>query len=195
MDPKDIRTLKILEQVDNGKSPSQRDLAGELNISLGLVNSFIKRLVKKGFVKIRTVPKKRLKYILTPRGAAEKSRLTYLYIQHSYKFYKEARQMLRNLCLKLEHQGITRIVFYGAGDLAEIAYISLQETAIQLIAVVDDEKKDTRFMKYNVTDPDFLDTISYDKILVTTINSRQAILEKIAQRGIPSDQVIDINQS
>jgi len=77
MDPKDIRTLKILEQVDNGKTPSQRDLAGELNISLGLVNSFIKRLVKKGFVKIRTVPKKRLKYILTPHGAAEKSRLTY----------------------------------------------------------------------------------------------------------------------
>jgi DNA-binding MarR family transcriptional regulator len=193
MDPKDIRTLKILEQVDNGKSPSQRDLAGELNISLGLVNSFIKRLVKKGFVKIRTVPKNRLKYILTPHGAAEKSRLTYLYIQYSYKFYKEARQKLRNLCLELENQGITRIVFYGAGDLAEIAYISLQETAIQLIAVVDDEKMDTRFMKYNVTDPAFLDTISYDKILVTTINSRLAILEKIAQRGIPSDQVIEIN--
>jgi DNA-binding MarR family transcriptional regulator len=193
MDPKDIRTLKILEQVDDGKSPSQRDLAGELNISLGLVNSFIKRLVKKGFVKIRTVPKQRLKYILTPRGAAEKSRLTYLYIQYSYKFYKEARQKLRNLCLELENQGITRIVFYGAGDLAEIAYISLQETAIQLIAIVDDEKMDTRFMKYNVTDPDFLDTFSYDKILVTTINSRQAILEKIAQRGIPSDQVIEIN--
>ena len=64
MDPKDIRTLKILEQVDNGRTPSQRDLAGELNISLGLVNSFIKRLVKKGFVKIRTIPKKNL----YPRG-------------------------------------------------------------------------------------------------------------------------------
>ena len=193
MDPKDIRTLKILEQVDNGKTPSQRDLAGELNISLGLVNSFIKRLVKKGFVKIRTVPKKRLKYILTPHGAAEKSRLTYLYIQHSYNFYKEARQKLRNLCLKLENQGINRIVFYGAGDLAEIAYISLQETAIQLIAIVDDEKMNTRFMKFLVMDPAYLDAVSYDIILVTSINSRNAILKKIAQRGIPSDQVIGIN--
>lgn len=192
MDPKDIRTLKILEQVDNGRTPSQRDLAGELNISLGLVNSFIKRLVKKGFVKIRTIPKNRLKYILTPRGAAEKSRLTYLYIQHSYNFYKEARQKLRNLCLKLENQGINRIVFYGAGDLAEIAYISLQETAIQLIAIVDDEKMNTRFMKFLVTDPVYLDTVSYDRILVTSINSRNAILKKITQRGIPSDQVIVI---
>ena len=193
MDPKDIRTLKILEQVDNGRTPSQRDLAGELNISLGLVNSFIKRLVKKGFVKIRTIPKNRLKYILTPRGAAEKSRLTYLYIQHSYNFYKEARQKLRNLCLKLENQGINRIVFYGAGDLAEIAYISLQETAIQLIAIVDDEKMNTRFMKFLVMDPAYLDAVSYDIILVTSINSRNAILKKIAQRGIPSDQVIVIN--
>jgi len=195
MDPKDIRTLKILEQVGNGQtpSPSQRDLAGELNISLGLVNSFIKRLVKKGFVKINTIPKKRLKYILTPHGAAEKSRLTYLYIQHSYNFYKEARQKLRNLCIELEFQGINRIVFYGAGDLAEIAYISLQETAIQLIAIVDDEKMNTRFMKFIVTDPAYLDTISYDRILVTSINSRSAILQKIAQRGIPSDQVIEIN--
>jgi len=193
MDPKDIRTLKILEQVDNGRTPSQRDLAGELNISLGLVNSFIKRLVKKGFVKIRTIPKNRLKYILTPRGAAEKSRLTYLYIQHSYNFYKEARQKLRNLCLKLENQGINRIVFYGAGDLAEIAYISLQETAIQLIAIVDDEKMNTRFMKFLVMDPAYLDAVSYDIILVTSINSRNAILKKIAQRGIPSDQVIGIN--
>ena len=193
MDLKEIRTLKILEQVDNGRTPSQRDLAGELNISLGLVNSFIKRLVKKGFVKIRTIPKNRLKYILTPRGAAEKSRLTYLYIQHSYNFYKEARQKLRNLCLELENQGINRIVFYGAGDLAEIAYISLQETAIQLIAIVDDEKMNTMFMKLPVTDPANLDTASYDRILVTAINSRDAILQKIVQSGIPSELVIEIN--
>jgi DNA-binding MarR family transcriptional regulator len=193
MDSKDIRTLKILEKVDNDKTPSQRDLAGELNISLGLVNAFIKRLVKKGFVKIAAIPKKRIKYILTPHGVAEKSRLTYLYIQLSYNFYKDARRKLRNLYAELEKQGITRIVFYGAGDLTEIAYISLQETAIRLIAIVDDEKMDTRLMKFPVADPAHLDTISYDRILVTAINSRPAILQKIAQSGIPSDLVIEIN--
>ena len=88
MDPKDIRTLKILEKVDNGMSPSQRDLAGDLNISLGLVNSFIKRLVKKGFVKITTIPKKRIKYILTPRGAAEKTRR-----------WLPARRLMRSRCM------------------------------------------------------------------------------------------------
>ena len=74
MDPKDLRTLKILEKVDNDSVPSQRDLARDLNISLGLVNSFIKRLVKKGYFKARHVPRNRIRYFLTPKGAAEKSR-------------------------------------------------------------------------------------------------------------------------
>ena len=174
-------------------SPSQRDLAGDLNISLGLVNSFIKRLVKKGFVKITTIPKKRIKYIITPRGAAEKTRLTYLYIQHSFKFYKEARHRLRNLYDDLEKQGISRIAFYGAGDLAEIAYISLQETSIQLVAIIDDAKMGTRFMKFAVADPARLRDIAYDRILITAIDSRCAILQKIEQSGIPLDMVVEIN--
>jgi len=193
MDPKDIRTLKILEKVEIDQSTSQRDLASELNISLGLVNSFIKRLVKKGFVKISTIPKQRIKYIITPHGAAEKSRLTYLYVQQSYHFYKEARKKLRNLYAELENQGIANLVFYGAGDLAEIAYISLQQTSMKLIAIVDDEKIDIRFMKIPVTDPALLDTISYDRIIVTAVNSRSAILHKLAQRGIPPELVIQIS--
>ena len=193
MDPKDLRTLKFLEQVDNNKTSSQRAMAGELNISLGLVNSVIKRLVKKGYLKITSIPKNRIRYILTPRGAAEKTRLTYLYIQHSYNFYKEARQKLRDLYNDLENQSLTRIIFYGAGDLAEIAYISLQETDIQLVAIVDDVKMGTRFMKFVVTDPVRLETFAYDRILVTTINSRSAILERIRQCGISSDRVLEIS--
>ena len=193
MDAQDLRTLKILERVDNGKTPSQRDLAGELNISLGLVNSFIKRLVTKGFVKITTIPKNRIKYILTPSGAAEKTRLTYKYIQHSYGFYKDARQKLRKLCADLEKKGIQRIVFYGAGDLAEIAYISLQETPIQLAAIVDDKKKGQRFMKQIVADPDRLNGIVFDRILITTIDSRESALQKIMQNEIAAELVIEIN--
>ena len=193
MDPKDIRTLKILEEVEREKSKSQRDLARELNISLGLVNSFIKRLAKKGFLKISTIPKNRIRYILTPKGAAEKSRLTYLYIQLSYKFYKEARQKLRDLYTDFEKIGIRRIVFYGANDLAEIAFVSLQETSLDLVAVVDDEKIGNRFMKYTVMDPISLNTLNFDKILITSVNSKDAILQKIVGNGISHDYVTEIN--
>jgi DNA-binding MarR family transcriptional regulator len=193
MDAKDIRTLKILEEVEREKSQSQRDLARELNISLGLVNSFIKRLAKKGFLKISTIPKNRIRYILTPKGAAEKSRLTYLYIQHSYKFYKEARQKLRDRYTDFEKIGIRRIVFYGASDLAEIAFVSLQETSLDLVAVVDDEKIGNRFMKHTVMDPGRLNTPIFDKILITSVNSKDAILQKIVGNGISHDYVTEIN--
>ncbi|MBU4208797.1 MAG: winged helix-turn-helix transcriptional regulator, partial [Proteobacteria bacterium] len=88
MDHNDIRTLKLLEEIEENHVQSQRELAKKLDISLGLVNSFIKRLAHKGFFKITTIPKNRVKYILTPEGVVEKTRLTYKYIQHSYRFYK-----------------------------------------------------------------------------------------------------------
>lgn len=192
MDPKDLRTLKILEKIDNDIVPSQRDLARDLNISLGLVNSFIKRLVKKGYFKARHVPKNRMRYFLTPKGASEKTRLTYEYIQHSYNFYKDARQKLRNLYVELESQDVLNIVFYGASDLAEIAYLSLQETNIRLIAVVDDEKPGKRFMRFIVEHPDRLASLSYDKILITSLNFTEQILQKISSMGISTETVVQI---
>ena len=193
MDPKDIRTLKILEKVDNDIVPSQRDLARELNISLGLVNSFIKRLLKKGYFKARHIPKNRIRYYLTPKGASEKTRLTYLYIQHSYNFYKDARQKLRDLYTELESQNVSRIVFYGASDLAEIAYLSLQETNIELVAVFDDDKEGNRFMRYTVAHPDRMRSFSFDRILITSINSTQIILQRVAALGLSIEAVVQMS--
>ncbi|UCF91874.1 MAG: winged helix-turn-helix transcriptional regulator [Desulfobacterales bacterium] len=190
MDLNDIRTLRILEQVQTGGQPSQRDLARELNISLGLVNSFIKRLARKGYVKIKTIPKNRIRYILTRQGAAEKTRLTYAYIQYSYKFYREARQKLRELFIELEKQGEKNLVFYGAGDLAEIAYVSLQETSIKLLAVIDDLKIGESFLGLTVSDPARLDSLSFSKVLITAIDSRDIILRKMAEKGISNSRIV-----
>jgi DNA-binding MarR family transcriptional regulator len=192
MDYIDLRTLKILEKVANDSTPSQRDLARDLNISLGLVNSFIKRLAKKGYFKIGHLPKNRVRYILTPRGVTEKSRLTYEYIRHSFKFYRETRQMLRDLYAELETQGVRRIVFCGAGDLAEIAYLSLQQSCIELVAVVDDGKAGNNFMEFTIVHTDRIESLWFDRILITSVNSTESILEKIATLDIPPNRVVEI---
>ena len=184
MDNQDLRTLKILEEIEKDKAPSQRYLAGKLNISLGLVNSFIKRLAQKGLFKIKNIPKNRVKYILTPKGAAEKTRLTYKYIQYSFQFYKSAREKLRILFYGLTENGNKKIVFYGAGDLAEIAYISLQEVPIELVAVVDNNKAGEIFMNFVITDSDYLSTIYFDKIIITGIDDTENILNSILKKGI-----------
>ncbi len=190
MDKIDVRTLKFLEEIDNNHTPSQRDLSRKLDVSLGLVNSFIRRLVHKGYVKITTVPKNRVKYILTPKGVTEKTRLTYQYIQHSFNFYKKTREKLKTLFKGLMTQRVRRVVFYGTGDFAEIAFISLQETSIQMIAVVDDNNIGEKFLGSVVKDPHFLNSISFDRILITSMISKDNMLEKLLEQGIPRSKLV-----
>ena len=190
MDRKDIRTLKILEEIDNDHTPSQRDLSKKLNISLGLVNSFVKRLTNKGYFKINNIPKNRVKYILTPKGAAEKTRLTYQYIQYSFEFYRNARDKLHKLFKHLMAQGVRRVVFYGTGDFAEIAFISLQETSIQMVAIVDDNNIGEKFLGSVVKNPDNLYSLFFDRVLITSMISKDKVLEKVLEQGIPRSKLV-----
>jgi len=190
MDPQDIRSLQFLEEIDNNDSPTQRDLARKFNISLGLVNSFIKRLARKGYVKITTIPRNRVKYILTPQGFAEKSRLTYEFIQYSFHFYKKALNNLQDLVNEFEKRGVEKVVFYGANDLAEIAFISLKASDIKLIGVVDDSKKGESFLGYIIKSIAELSRLEFDRIIVTTIDSKEAICNKLLQEKIPGEKII-----
>ena len=192
MDNNDIRTLKILEEIDKDHVPSQRDLANELNISLGLVNSFIKRLANKGYFKIINIQRNRVKYLLTPKGVAEKTRLTYEFIKLSYQFYNGAREKLRSLYHKLESEGCYQLVFYGAGELAEIAYISTQGTSINLVAIVDGYLKGKKFFDILILDPSDLITLTYDKILITSVDSVESVYSSIINRGISSNRIITL---
>ena len=190
MDKIDVRTLKFLKEIDNDHTPSQRDLSRKLDVSLGLVNSFIRRLVHKGYLKITTVPKNRVKYILTPKGAAEKTRLTYQYVQHSFTFYKRTREKLKRLFKELMAQQVKRVVFYGISDFAEIAYISLQETPIRMVAIIDEKKEGKMFLGELINNPAMLDSILFDKIIITYMIEKDAALEKLLKKGIPRSKLV-----
>ena len=189
MDTQDLRILKILEEIDNDYTPSQRDLSKKLNISLGLVNSFVRRLAKKGYFKITTIPKNRVKYILTPKGSAEKTRLTYQYIQYSFEFYRKARHNLQKVFRELVAQRVKRVVFYGVSDLAEIAYISLQETPVKMVGMVD-EKKIGNFIGNPVKNSNLLGSLLFDKILVTYTSEKDAAVERLIKHGIPRNKIV-----
>jgi len=190
MDTQDLRTLKILEELDNDYTPSQRDLSKTLNISLGLVNSFVRRLANKGYFKITTIPKNRVKYILTPKGTAEKTRLAYQYIQYSFEFYRKARNNLQKVFKELMAQSVKRVVFYGVGDLAEIAYISLQETPIKMAAMVDEKNIGKIFLGNVVMSPNMIESLSFDRILITSINEDDTAMEKLLKKGISRNKIV-----
>jgi DNA-binding Lrp family transcriptional regulator len=190
MDTQDIRTLKLLEEIDKDYTQSQRDLSNKLDISLGLVNSFVKRLANKGYFKITTIPKNRVKYILTPKGAMEKTRLTYRYLQYSFELYRGARRNLQKHFTGLVAQGVKRVVFYGVSEIAEIAHISLQETAIKMVAIVDEKRVGKIFLGNVVKDPRVLGSLSFDRILITSMNRDDSQLEKILKKGIARSNIV-----
>ena len=189
MDPQDLRSLQILEEIGNTHRTSQRYLARKLNISLGLANSFIKRLAKKGYLKITTIPRKRVKYILTPQGFAEKGRLTYEFIQYSFSLYKEALKKFEDLLNGLEKNKVKKVVFYGVSDLAEIASISLKEMDIELVGVVDDAKKGRQFLDFTIRTTAELRELEFDRIIITTLESKELMVDKLLNINVPKEKI------
>src|SRR5690242_21548044 len=115
--------LGLLTSVEADGARSQRRIAAELGIALGLLNAYLKRAIKKGLVKIGQAPARRYAYYLTPHGFAEKSRLTVEYLSNSFSFFRRARQDCSSVLRSARARGWSRIALAGVSDLAEIAIL------------------------------------------------------------------------
>jgi DNA-binding MarR family transcriptional regulator len=129
--------LGLLSAVERDSAVTQRHLARELGIALGLANAYLRRCAKKGLIKIRQAPLNRYAYYLTPHGFAEKSRLTAEYLAISFDFFRHARRDCAALFAACAARGWGRIALVGAGELAEIAVLSAGEAAVDIVAVID----------------------------------------------------------
>ena len=192
MDQDKLRTLKLLEAIDSSEPPTQRELARDLNISLGLVNAFIKRLAKKGYFKISTIPKKRAKYLLTPKGALEKSRLTYEYIRYSVGFYREIREMLVTLFSRLEKEGVEKIALYGCGEVAELAHLFLQNTSIKLGGVFDQKPEGRKFFGHEVRSYEKLTKDGYEYIFLAQTEDIQSHFYRLVDLGVKPERILHL---
>lgn len=135
------RSLQLLSEISGEEPLSQRELSRRLGIAVGLVNSYLKNLVSKGFVRVKNFPSNRYAYLLTPQGMAEKSRLAYQHLSYFTSLYTVARQDYRDLFRRLEESGVREVAFCGVDEVAEVAYLSLQETGLELVGVMDDERE------------------------------------------------------
>ena len=129
--------LGLLESVERGGEQSQRRLASELGVALGLVNAYLKRCISKGLVKVRTAPTRRYAYYLTPRGFSEKSRLTVEYLTYSLSLFRQAKNDCNAVFETARSRDLTRMAILGASELAEIAAICAIDNGVTVTAVVD----------------------------------------------------------
>jgi predicted transcriptional regulator len=131
--------LAVLNAVERDHQITQRSVAQELGIALGLANAYLKRCVRKGLIKVQQVPRRRYAYYLTPQGFSEKSRLTASYLAHSFAFFRRARMRCGEQFALAHARGWRRVALYGAGDLAEIAMLCAREHDVEIVGIVESE--------------------------------------------------------
>jgi len=127
--------LGVLDAVERDPTLTQRSVARDLGIALGLVNTYLKRCVRKGLVKVSQVPRRRYAYYLTPQGFAEKSRLTADYLAHSFAFFRRARSQCEDLLVAISERGQHRLALVGDGDLSEIARLIAREHSMEVAGI------------------------------------------------------------
>jgi DNA-binding MarR family transcriptional regulator len=181
--------LGLLESVGRGGENTQRRLASELGVALGLVNAYLKRCINKGFIKVRNAPPRRYAYYLTPNGFAEKSRLTIEYLSYSFSLFRQAKKDCAAVLVAAKARGISRVVILGASDLAEIGAICALDLDLTIVALVDPHSAMVRFLGIPVVRSyDAVDGL-VDAVLVADVTAKPSAIDgAIARYG--ADRVL-----
>jgi DNA-binding MarR family transcriptional regulator len=189
--------LGLLESVERGGAKSQRRLASELGVALGLVNAYLKRCINKGLVKVSEAPARRYAYYLTPYGFAEKSRLTVEYLSYSFSLFRRAKNDYTATLNAAREHGFVRIAILGVSDLAEIAAICALDSGVAIVAAVDGQSELARFAGVPVVKS--LDEIadSIDAVLVTDIKATRetaAAVERLGRERVLAPELFGMRQ-
>ena len=192
MEKEDLHILRLMGEVDRDGNSSQRELSQRLDISVGLVNTFLKRLVNKGYFKVKTMPRNRVKYFLTPEGLARKARLTADYLRYSVNFYKDIKTLLLDKYAEMEKDGVNSILFFGAGEVADLAYLYLQLTPIYLAGIIDDSKKGKSFFGHEIAGIEGTGQADWDMILVTRLDQIEKTIDMLCEAGVDRNRIATI---
>jgi DNA-binding MarR family transcriptional regulator len=192
MDIENHRDLKLLEAVEEDSRVTQRSLATKLGIALGLTNIYLKRLVRKGYIKCVNVQSNRITYLITPRGIAEKARLTYEFMDYSLHLFGEVRQHLRTALQECARAN-RRVAICGRGEAAELAYLSLKESGLEPVAIFDTVGGHD-FLGIPVRPISDHDQVTYDLIIVATLESSGQQVAALIRDGVPQEKLFPLRR-
>jgi len=184
------RSFLLMSEIAGEETLSQREISRRLGIAVGLVNSYLKNLVAKGYVRVKDFPRNRYAYLLTPQGFAEKSRLAYQHMTYFTGLYTVARQDYLALFRTLEADGVGEVTFCGVDEVAEIAYLSLQETTVQLVQVMEQGALMGEFFGRR------LEPIAAPlnrPVIITSLKRRESLREALYRAGIPRNLVFSVS--
>ncbi len=192
MDVEAHRDLRLLEAVYEDSRVTQRGLASKLGIALGLANIYLKRMIHKGYIKCVNVQPNRISYLITPRGIAEKARLTYEFMDYSLHLYGEVRQHLREAMQDCAAAG-KRVAIFGSGEAAELAYLSLKESGLEPVAVFD-HAGGSVFLGIPVRPIAEHPTVDFDLMIVATLDRSGQPSVDLLNLGVPRDKLFPLRK-
>ena len=133
----ELRELTLLENIENDPDVNQSTLAAQLGVAVGTVNWHLKRLVAKGYVKVKRAERKKLRYIITPEGIALRARLAVDYVEHSFSLYRKIRQRVTEHLKAVEAAGYKEVRILGKGDIADICRLTCLEHGVEVVTDKD----------------------------------------------------------
>ncbi len=177
----DLMELEILKHVDETPLLNNRKAANKLGCSVKLAHQLLGNMVSRGLLHVKKHHSRRWDYFLTPKGIAEKARLTYEFLDFSMQFYKEARKTSSQVCKDIAASGKKTVAFLGAGDLAEIVYLGVKEWGLELTEVFAENHK--KFLDISTKPLSSLDESEADVIIVCLYDKSQPM----SKRYLPSN--------
>ena len=172
-------TANLLSAIENGDGVSQRSLAANLGVALGLTNTLIKRCVSKGIIKVSEAPAKRFAYYLTPKGFKEKSKLVSQYLAASLSFFRRARDEYNQVFEYSKKTSHNKVALFGVGELAEIAVLSANEAGITLSAIISPGSNLETFLGIKVIGS-IGEASDFDAVVISASNDPQGAYEELA---------------
>lgn len=186
--------MRLLHEVTETPQITQRDLSRRVGVALGLTNLILRRLIKKGFIKIVNVSKSRIRYLITPQGMMEKARLTREYIEYSLLFYRSIRAFLMEHLARLAQDGHRRVLLCGTGELAEIAWLTMQDVGLELLGVIDEAPDGKRFFGHQVLSLGYAAEAECDHIVIASLSPHQTLLDRLSSIGVPAERCLLVPQ-
>jgi len=172
-------TLGLLEAIEFDPAITQRSIARELRIALGLANSYLKRCVKKGLIKVHDAPARRYAYYLTPSGLAEKSRLTSEFLSQAFHFFRTSRDQISTIFAECVTTGPKRVLIHGLTEITEVAILCARENKdVTLVGVVDPATPRSSFGDVKIF-RDLANLPEFDVILIADIDNAQTHRDQI----------------
>lgn len=126
------RELVLLEQIERDPDVTQATLASVLGVAVGTVNWHLKRLVAKGYIKVKRAQRRKLRYMITPEGLAFRAHLTVNYIENSLRLYRRTRLRVRELLSEVRQAGYDQVLLQGEGDIADICKLTCLEQGFHI---------------------------------------------------------------